>query len=181
MRATTGSAGPQLPEASRDLAWQWVFTATRRWRDAASGKWYRHRLDETVMQRAMSQAVRQASIPKRATCHTLRHSFATQLLEDGYDIRTIQQLLRHKSGETTMIYTHVAEHGPLACAVHWIGWRVSATSTGHAGDRLTSGSRLGCAAAHVAGGELEWVRWRGRGAYDLRKIGRILVGRISNT
>jgi len=101
----------KYPSAGREWGWQYLFPASKRSVDPGSGKERRHHLDEKVLQRAVKQAVRQSGISKRASCHTFRHSFATHLLERGYDIRTVQELLGHSDVSTTMIYTHVLNQG----------------------------------------------------------------------
>jgi integron integrase len=102
----------KYPNAATEWPWQWVFPAARRSIDPRSGIERRHHQDESGLQKAIRQAARAANICKLVGAHTLRHSFATELLASGYDIRTIQSLLGHKSVETTMIYTHVLNSGP---------------------------------------------------------------------
>lgn len=101
----------KYPNAPGEWRWQWVFPQENRWRNTKTGEQGRHHVHETLLQRAVREAVARASIVKRVGCHTFRHCFATHLLEAGYDIRTIQELLGHKDVSTTMIYTHVLNKG----------------------------------------------------------------------
>lgn len=103
----------KYPNAAAEWRWQWVFPQQRRWTNRTTGEQGRHHVHETLVQRAVREAVRVSGVQKHVTCHTFRHTFATQLLESGYDIRTIQELLGHKSVNTTMIYTHVLNKGGL--------------------------------------------------------------------
>ncbi|MBK7350614.1 MAG: integron integrase [Gemmatimonadetes bacterium] len=108
-----GALGRKYPGVGREWGWQWVFPATRVYADRGTGEVRRHHLHASAVQRAFKEAVRRAGVVKRATCHSLRHSFATHLLEAGYDIRTVQELLGHREVGTTMIYTHVLNRGGL--------------------------------------------------------------------
>ena len=108
-----GALEKKYPNANKEWNWQYVFPAGRLSVDPRSGIVRRHHLDQQLLQKAMRKAVTQAGITKKASVHTLRHSFATHLLQSGYDIGTIQDLLGHKDVSTTMIYTHVIKNGPL--------------------------------------------------------------------
>jgi integron integrase len=104
----------KYPSAAKELSWQYLFPASRRCIDPITRRERRHHIDESVLQRSVKTAILRSGIPKNGSCHTFRHSFATRLLEQGYDSRTVQELLGHSDVRTTMIYTHVLTKGGLA-------------------------------------------------------------------
>lgn len=104
----------KYPNAHREWIWQYVFPSEPLSQDPRSGVVRRHHISESSLQKSVRKAARLAGINKPVSCHTFRHSFATHLLENGYDIRTVQELLEHKDVKTTMIYTHLLNRGRLA-------------------------------------------------------------------
>ena len=112
-RAPAGQKPKLLQHVAAEWRWQFVFPQGRRWVNRQAGEQGRHHIDDALIQRSVKGAVRRAVITKHVTPHTFRHSFAAHLLEDGYDIRTVQELLGHREVRTTMIYTHVLNRGGL--------------------------------------------------------------------
>ena len=110
-KSTLYDLARKYPNAPKEWRWQWVFPQENQWKNPKTGEEGRHHVHESIIQKAVNGAVRRVGLSKRATCHTFRHSFVTQLLENGYDIRTVQELLGHKDVKTTMIYTHVLNRG----------------------------------------------------------------------
>lgn len=126
----------KMPQAATALPWQWLFPAAREYVERESGIVRRHHVDPSVVQRAVPVAARAAGVVGRVSCHTFRHSFATHLIEAGYDIRTVQELLGHRDVSTTMVYTHVLNRGGLGVRSPFdaAGIRLRARSSNTAGE-----------------------------------------------
>ena len=125
-----GALERKYPNAGKEWSWQWVFPASSLYIDRQSGQRKRHHLHVSVLQKAVREAALKAGISKPASPHTFRHYFATHLLEDGYDIRTIQELLGHRDVSTTMIYTHVLNRGGRGSIARLIGYSAAEIGRG---------------------------------------------------